>query len=347
MKTKKSGPSWLLWIALLGALGTCVVGVAAVVIFFNPLGPALEISNIIPNASQPTATSTSEASAPAQDEPAQPAPTATAEGVCGETAVWNVLVVGSDAADMNYPPGSDLTRVVRVDFQNKSVTSFAFSRDLWVDTSSLGLKAPDIAATKLGMVFHESRLRSLRPDPKEVMLDGVNAMANALALNFNVISDHYIALDLAKLPEMIDAIGGLPINIPEPLTDTVTDTEFAAGQQILTGLQATIYARAYTKDDLSRIERNNLVVEALRQRLLDPAVWTKIPELYLKYKDFVITDFSPEQVSQFACLLQEVESESIVQVGVKPEWTSPGKEGSLLWDRAKVMALLKELEIVP
>ena len=98
--------------------------------------------------------------------------------VCGETHVWNVLVVGSDAADLNYyPQGADLTRIVRVDFPNKKVSSFAFSRDLWVDTGKLNYKDPELDATKLGLVYHETSLRSNKNDPHKVKLDAVNDIA--------------------------------------------------------------------------------------------------------------------------------------------------------------------------
>ena len=45
--------------------------------------------------------------------------------------------------------------------------------------------------------------------------------------------------------------------------------------------------------------------------------------------------------------MREVVVESIVQDGVKTEWTSPGPEGSLLWDKAKVLNQLKELGMIP
>ena len=197
------------------------------------------------------------------------------------------------------------------------------------------------------MVFYEARTRSTKTDPHDAMQDGISAMAKMLATNFTLNSDHYIALDLDKFPAMIDTIGGLPINIPTGFTDPLSSMVFTAGAQTLNGLQTATYARAFLDTDLNRIPRDDLVVEALRQKLLDPAVWVKIPELFLKFKDSITTDFTPQQVTRLTCLLKEVPAESIVQDGVKAEWTSPGPEGSLLWDKSKVLNRLKELGMIP
>jgi LCP family protein required for cell wall assembly len=333
---------------VIGAAALLIIAAVVLVILYKkPLGASLATPAGIQAAGTASETAASPATAAAADVTAPTAVTSKPAEVCGETAVWNILVVGSDAADMFYPQGSDLTRVMRVDFPNRRVAIYAFSRDLWVQVSDLAFTDPDIAATMLGMVFYEARLRSAHTDPQEAMLDGVNATAHMLTSNFNLTSDHYLAIDLDRLPAMIDTIGGLPINIPEGFTDPHTELEFEAGQQTLDGYQASIYARSYLGSDLSRIQRNNLVIEALRQKLLDPAVWLKIPELYLQFRDAVLTDFSPEQVTHLTCLLQEVAPEAIIQDGVPEEWTSEGPEGSLLWNRTNVLNRLRELEMIP
>jgi hypothetical protein len=89
------------------------------------------------------------------------------------------------------------------------------------------------------------------------------------------------------------------------------------------------------------------VLEALRQRLQDPAIWVRLPQLFVQFQDVVLTDLSPEQVNNLICLLSEVSSESIIQDGVRAEWTTSGQEGSLLWDRTQVLDRLRELGIIP
>jgi LCP family protein required for cell wall assembly len=352
-KEKSNKTQWII-VGLLGLLiVVCIAGAGgAWWLYKRPLGTALDTPGrsvlvatpttaaVVPETTAPTST-------PAAVDPVAPTPTTTPAGVCGETAVWNILVLGSDAKDLWYPQGADLTRVLRVDFLNKTASIFSFSRDLWVDVNPLDFTNPDIESAKLGIVYNEARMRSTKSDPNDIDLDGINAMAETLAVNFNLYNDHYIALDLDQFPAMIDAVGGLPINIPTGFTDPLSGMVFVAGEQTLNGLQTANYARAFLDTDLNRIPRNDLVVEALRQKLLDPAVWVKIPDLFLKFEDAIHTDFSPEQVNHLTCLLKEVPAASIIQDGVKAEWTSPGPEDSLLWDRTQVLNRLRELGMIP
>jgi LCP family protein required for cell wall assembly len=344
-----------------------LVGIGAWLFYRQPLGPALESSKIrspattglpAPASAQqvtsapvaaelPDAATTPESTPEPTDAPVAAAATSVPQAVCGETEVWNILVLGSDAADLYYPQGSDLTRAMRVDFPNKTVSIFAFSRDLWVDASSLGLHDPDINFTKLGMVFYEARRRSTATDSQDSMQDGVNAIAEVLGANFDLSFDHYIGLDLDKFPAMIDTVGGVPINIPVALTDPKSGISFRAGQQTLDGEQAATYARAYLGSDLNRIERNDLLLEALRQKMLDPSVWIRVPRLFIQFRRAINSDFSLEQVNHLVCLLREIEEEAIVQEGVLEEWTTPGPEDSLLWDEAQLFGRLEELGMIP
>jgi LCP family protein required for cell wall assembly len=212
----------------------------------------------------------------------------------------------------------------------------------------LGLVNPTINATRLGVVYYEARARSTSFDVKTAMVEGTNATARALANNFLVNTDHYVTVDLAQIPAMVDAIGGVPIYIPARIRDDVSGMVIPAGQQILYGAQFVAYARAAPDDsDLARIQRNNLLLAALQQRLLDPAVWPRLPQLYSQFTQVIATDFSPEQINHLICLLQEVPQAAIVQDGVRPEWTWRGPQvGSLGWDRTLVQNRLRELGLI-
>jgi LCP family protein required for cell wall assembly len=315
----------------------------AVKAYRAPLGPALQVTTptSIPASNQIVSTVITAVIPTA-------IPVIDQTSVCGESAVWNVLVLGSDAAEMRGEKGSDLTRMLRVDFSNRKVTVYAFSRDLWVDTAGLGLTNPTVEATQLGMVFYEARRRSINTNVKAAMIDGTNVTARMLSNNFLISTDHYLTIDLAQIPAMVDAIGGVPINIPVTITDPWIGMVIPSGQRTLNGAQFVAYARAIPDSDFGRIQRNNLLLDALQQKLLDPVVWGKIPQLYAQFNEVIATDLSPEQINHLTCLLKEVPRESIIQDGVRQEWTSPGPQpGSLLWDKTKVLNRMKELDLIP
>jgi len=345
-----SGWGWLL--AFFVVLLVCILGGVGLYAYRQRLGlsltepmPAALVTNT-PVASNVDLQATSVLTPAVVLSATQTAPAA-AGAVCGETSAWNILVLGSDLNETSPLRGSDLTRVMRVDFPNRKVIVYAFPRDLWVDTSGLGLTNPAINATQLGMVFYEGRMRSPQFGVREVMVDGLRVSAATLSRNFSVSTDHYLALDLNQLPQIVDAIGGIPINIPERTTDLWRPILFQAGQQTLNGAQAADYARAFMDTDFARIRRNQLLLEAMRQKLLDPAVWTRIPALYTQFSAVIVTDFTPEQITHLACLLKDVPVGSVLQESVRPEWTRPGPRGSLLWDQYSVLTRLKELGLTP
>ncbi len=267
--------------------------------------------------------------------------------VCGQSGAFTILIIGSDAADLRGRPGSDLTRLARVDFSGKKVSTFALPRDLWVDVSRLGFQDPLITNTTLGRAYHEAHNRSAQAEETGKMADGAQGSAQMILDNFEVTSDHYLVVDLSQLPALIDAIGGLPIDIPERTTDPWIGMVIEAGPQTLTGEQLKAYARAIPDSDFARIQRNNVILYALRQKLLDPSVWIKLPTLYDQFKKMIVTDLSPQQIFSLFCLLKEVPREEIVMKQVEPEWTSPGPSDSLLWDKDKVAAALKQLDLLP
>ncbi len=342
----------------LGLVVVSLIGLGILLfnIYRQPMGPALNIRvlSTTPTASsiafstKTPAVGLAETPVTVKVATSSPAPTATVgqNAACGEIGAWNILVLGSDSSDLHGTAGSDLVRVMRVDFGNKKINMFAFTRDLWVNTQGLGLANPTIEATGLGKVFYEALVRSAYSKERDKMIDATNTSANMMAQNFELRSDHYITVDLSRIPAIVDTVGGIPIDVPVDTTDPWIGMVIKAGPQTLNGQQAMAYARAKPDSDFARIQRDNLLIEALRKKVLDPAVWIKIPALFTQFQQAIATDFSPEQIAHLACLLKEVPQSAIIQDEVRKEWTSSGPQGFLLWDKLKVTNRLKEMGIV-
>jgi LCP family protein required for cell wall assembly len=337
----------LIGIVVVGLLLSTVMVAGAA--YRRGLGPSLEPAAPTPTASDDLVIVVSTPTHMPTVPPAAVAPTATPGPVtvCSETGAWNLLVLGADTVALRGDRGADLTRVIRLDFPNRRVTVYAFPRDLWVNTSGMGFTNPVVDSTELGTVFYESYRRSTKSVSRDRLVDGTNAMAKMLNWNFSVRADHYMVMDASQLPAMIDAIGGVPINIPVRTTDPYIGMVFNPGQQTLTGAQALAYARAIPDSDFGRINRQQLLLDALRQKMMDPAVWVKIPQLYSQFNRSIVTDLSPEQINHLSCLLNEIPREAIVQTGIQQAWTSAGPRGSVNWDKNSVMNHLRELGLVP
>lgn len=76
--------------------------------------------------------------------------------------------------------------------------------------------------------------------------------------------DHYVQLDLRGLVQMVDAVGGVPVDLDEPITDDRAGANLPAGPQRLDGRDALAFARVRGIDsDRGRIGRQQQLLDAL------------------------------------------------------------------------------------
>ncbi|CAL9480875.1 Polyisoprenyl-teichoic acid--peptidoglycan teichoic acid transferase TagU [Nocardiopsis dassonvillei] len=79
--------------------------------------------------------------------------------------------------------------------------------------------------------------------------------------------DHFVHLSFMSFRDVVDAIGGVDICIPEPMKDERSKLDIPAGQQTLTGDQALSFVRARYEigdgGDIGRIDRQQMFMAAL------------------------------------------------------------------------------------
>ena len=86
-----------------------------------------------------------------------------------------------------------------------------------------------------------------------------------------------------------------------------------AGKQTLNGTQALELARIRRKySDVYRINNQTIVLQAVFNRMKNSAVIAKIPQIYDTMIDSVLTDLTPEKISTLLCLLEKIDSSSLV-----------------------------------
>jgi anionic cell wall polymer biosynthesis LytR-Cps2A-Psr (LCP) family protein len=143
--------------------------------------------------------------------------------------------------------------------------------------------------------------------------------------------------------EIVDAVGGIDVVLPQDFTMPVYSKNkglvLRAGKQHLDGemVHAITTYRASAADEFSRLARQNVIIEGMRKKLLDPSIYMKIPELYSIYKNDIITDLSLEQIAALSCLTRlvppenvTVETPDIEQIIVKQDGSMYMKDSALL-----------------
>ena len=87
--------------------------------------------------------------------------------------------------------------------------------------------------------------------------------------------DHYIEIGFGGFANVVDAIGGVELNIPQRMHDTLTGVTIPAGHQTLNGAEALGFVRmrhseATPRSDLDRIANQRKFIGAMADELASP-----------------------------------------------------------------------------
>ncbi|HEX4931106.1 MAG TPA: LCP family protein [Gaiellaceae bacterium] len=130
--------------------------------------------------------------------------------------------------------------------------------------------------------------------------------------------NHVVMVDFEDFRTVIDALGGVEIDVPKPILSNRFDcpyaTEvrcqqwqgwrFAKGKQKMSGQRALIYSRVRenrldpSENDLTRGARQQAVVEAMTDKLVGPGTFVKLPFIGGDLAEPLTTDLSAGQLVQ-------------------------------------------------
>jgi LCP family protein required for cell wall assembly len=255
-------------------------------------------------------------------------PTPTKAPLCGGPPVMTVLALGVDGDDDYLYGLSDVIRVVRVDFVTPKVIALDIPRDLWVEIPEI-VEEHGITHGKLNQAyFYGTPGMGYYNGPGA----GAGLLARTLDLNFDLQVDHYGAVNMLTFVRLVDAVGGIDIYLPTDMDGTPVDDKtedmgyFYAGQQHFTGDEALRFSRIRKRYNVfTRTSNQNMVLCALKEKITSPSVVPKIPQIIAAFQDSILTDLSPEQLAQLACLVPQLDSESLVFTGISEDLLSPGR----------------------
>lgn len=295
-------------------------------LYRQPLGPALDLPE--PTDSLPILTPfpVEEAAAYSTATRIPSTSTSTPQPLCGGPPAMNILAIGSDARGDHYLYGlADIIRLVRVDFVQGRVSILEVPRDLWVEIPGIS-DHYDITHGKLNQAYlYGNRGLGYYDGPGE----GPGLLARTLNLNFGAQPDHYLAVNMRTFEAIVDAVGGIDVYLPYEISvrskENPKGFAIPEGQHHIDGETALWIARIRQYHTFGRAENQNIVLCALRKKLLSPAVVPAIPRLVRDYRNYVQTDLSPEEINQLACLAGEMSGTSVVFASLPMELFKPVK----------------------
>jgi anionic cell wall polymer biosynthesis LytR-Cps2A-Psr (LCP) family protein len=75
----------------------------------------------------------------------------------------------------------------------------------------------------------------------------------------------------------------------------------------------------------TRTSNQNMVLCALKDKVTSPAVVPKIPQIISAFQDAILTDLSPEQLLQLACLAPQLDGDNLVFTNIPEDLLTLGR----------------------
>lgn len=221
---------------------------------------------------------------------------------------------------------ADSIMLVRTDPGRGRTSFLSIPRDLRVDV-------PDHGSAKINAAFQ---------------LGGPNLAVQTIKGFTGLQVNHIVVVDFRNFEQLIDALGGVTIDVPEPILSNRFDCpfatqercrrwngwRFAAGEQTMGGRRALIYSRVRenrlnpAENDLTRGERQQAVVRAIGDEVTSVSTLARMPFLADDLIAPLATDLSAGQFAQFAWV--KIRSSSTLRCRLGGTPTSIGGESFLI-----------------
>lgn len=168
--------------------------------------------------------------------------------------VLNILIVGIDASGgVPMQGNSDVMMLASVDKKNGRITLCSFLRDSYTyfeDSDGSGYYSKLNAAYAYG---------------------GADCLMNAIEYNYKIDVDYFVAVDFEAFEKVIDAIGGVNLDVTQKEAQAMEDYANISGvpygeNVLLNGEQALLFSRMrkiYVTGDVQRAENQRKVINAI------------------------------------------------------------------------------------
>ena len=242
-----------------------------------------------------------------------------------------ILLLGTDGdrtAARADAQRSDSILLVRTDPKRHRIAYLSIPRDLRVEI-------PGHGTNKINAAFQ---------------LGGpALAMRTVTALT-GLQPNHVAMVDFDDFRTVIDALGGVEIDVPKPILSNRFDCPYAtdarcqqwqgwrfeAGKQEMSGKRALIYSRVRenrldpAENDLTRGERQQAVVEAMTDKIVGPVTFFKLPFIGDDLVKPLATDLSAGQLVQLGWVKFRSNASSALHCRLGGEPQSLGGESVLI-----------------
>jgi LCP family protein required for cell wall assembly len=218
----------------------------------------------------------------------------------------NILVMGIDrvleaeaGSQEAFEGHSDTMLLVRFDPSDRSLRMLSIPRDTQVYIPTVGVTKINDANVYGGA---------------SLAMETVGETLNDIRI------DRYVRVTNDAFRELVDLVDGIEVYVPHAMKykdeTQKLEIDLEPGLQTLDGDRAEQFARFRMDEygDIGRVQRQQILLKALRQRLQSPAVLPKLPKAVQLMEQFVDTNLSIEEMLALVGFGLNLEKEEIKMV---------------------------------
>ncbi|MEW2611914.1 LCP family protein [Streptomyces sp. NPDC047880] len=180
--------------------------------------------------------------------------------------------------------------------------------------------------------------------------DGPELLVRTVEANTGLHIDHYVEIGFAGFANIVDAVGGVEMDIPQDIKDTKSGADFKKGRQTLDGEQALAFVRtryALAGSDLDRTKNQQKFLSALANQVATPGTVLNPFKLYPTMSAGLDTlvvdkDMSLFDLASMFWAMKGVSGGEGKSMNMPISGNTPN--GNLQWDTAKVKSLVSQLK---
>ncbi|WP_241983624.1 MULTISPECIES: LCP family protein [unclassified Cryobacterium] len=256
---------------------------------------------------------------------------------------YNILLLGGDSGPDRDGMRPDSMSVVSIDAETGQAVSIGLPRDLTLvpfpEDSPLNAAYPngygyedfcDVTACMLNAIYTEVDQKSPEMYPNAVAAGsepGIEGMRDAARGVTGLTIQYYALIDMQGFSDLIDALGGVDINVAERLPiggreDDLSDVEgwVEPGQQHMDGFNALWYGRArHGSSDYDRMARQRVLQQAILTQFTPANVLTKFQGIAAAGQQVVKTDIPQGALGYFTNLVGKTKALPMATVELVPD----------------------------
>jgi anionic cell wall polymer biosynthesis LytR-Cps2A-Psr (LCP) family protein len=143
-----------------------------------------------------------------------------------------------------------------------------------------------------------------------------------------VAVDGVVSLDLNGFVRLVDALGGIEIDVPYRIYDKTYPTEDGSGTRVLEilpgpqrldGSTALAFARSRHQDsDYGRMSRQQILLVAVRRQINPCTMLPRLPDLVRIAKDSLYTNIPLQELPRLLALASQIDTRRIERFAFTP-----------------------------